>query len=393
MAKSSAPNKIIHKSLAWMRKLLRKDEFDFLGYATLPIKTGDEPIPTRVGVDIGDKNTPFVETRLGVLYNWYHGYKNSRAYNQWVAYCDIVLLHKDGSGFASGQNVSDLSISILPEAYSVPMSFSKHAEVAVDVFKRMGKIYIMQQSGEYENNISARIISWSNDPIRIEVQKADYFSQVGSNITMDWANDCLGKYNTIRNSIERPRNGKLPSLKKSLLANTLGVATFIYTADEQILIPIRGNNQAIMSEGRGKFHCSASGVFKWESIDKDETFDGLANGMHDEISRELNIPVDSYQLIPLAFAREFARGGKPQLFFCAKSTLTLKDIRKQMTSAEEKWEFMDEEDLPSDSPLQKWLSKRDSVDINQRTIEECFTYEGWMGLLLTHHYLNNQYPF
>lgn len=367
--------------------------------ATLP-DMSDEPQPTRAGVNSSDKNTPFVETKLDTLYRYYYGYQNSKPHHQWAAYCDVTLLNQNGDGFLSGQNTNDLSVVIKPEGYSLPMSLRKHGEVALQLFKDLGRVNRLP-SGEFECNVSARFIRWAIEEGKIEVQQGDYFSQIGSNITMDWASGHLSdkvddRIATIRNCIERPHGGMLLPFSESVLANTLGVATFLYTIDGQILIPIRGNSQAIMSEGKGKFHCSASGVFKWqnfEGVGKSARFDKFIEGMHDEIYRELHITQDTYEIVPLAFARELSRGGKPQLFFCAKCKLPLGEVKKQMKLAEEKWEFFQEEKLPADSSLHKWLDKRDSVENDQKTIESCFTYEGWMGLLLIKAYLEKKSPF
>jgi hypothetical protein len=64
-----------------------------------------------------------------------------------------------------------------------------------------------------------------------------------------------------------------------------------------------------------------------------------------------------------------------------------------MKDADEKWEFLTEEELPSDSPLEKWLDKREDIESDLNTIESCFTYEGWMGFLLIKAYLEKKTPF
>ncbi|MCI0560430.1 MAG: hypothetical protein MN733_18240 [Nitrososphaera sp.] len=406
MAKASKPTKVVSVTLTWLEKVKRAltqggVEAGTGGIAAaIPLTVGDEPQPTRVGSSNSDKTTPFVETRLDTLYGYYHGYRTGKAFQEWLPYCDTLLLNNGGDGFESGRDVRGLTVSVRREGYSLPVSLRRHGEVATQLFKELGKIRKVPGTEDYENDITARIISWSAESNRIDVQKASYFDQVATNLTMDWASGFVSnerlsriatsRIATVRNSFERPREGKLPSLGESSLANTLGVAAFLYTADRQILIPIRGDNQAIMSQGEGKFHCSASGVFKWENLENsgdEASFQALAAGMHDEISRELNVPKEAYQLTPLAFTRELARGGKPQLFFSAKCELELKHVRERMKDAEEKWEFLNEEDLPLHSPLHKWLNQRESVIADKSTIETCFTYEGWMGFSLLRAYL------
>ncbi len=401
MVKQSKPSFVITKLQPWLDKLWQSLRKDGLKVGTggvnivVPIGLGDEPVPTRIGIDPSDKQTPFVETRLEPLYGWYYGYRKGRLFHEWLAYADVLLLKKGDYGFQSGQDVNDFVVIIRKDAYSVPHSLREHQSTAVQLFKDIGRLRKIPNTDEYENDISARIISWSSDSKQIEIQSACYFDQVATNLTLDWASGYIYKGQTcsrnatIRGCVERPVNGMLPPLQESILANTLGVAAILRTADDQLLIPIRGDNQAIFSRKEGQFHCSASGVFKWKYVldaGEQADFDVFSEGMRDEIYRELNLPRDSYILIPLAFARELARGGKPQLFFIAECKLTLAEVKQYMKDAEENWEFLDEKDLPPESPLTQWLDDQVTPTYTRETLERCFTIEGWMALRLAQAY-------
>ena len=391
MSISSKPNKIISVSVAWLKTFWKSTDSIDVSVSgpspKIPLRISDFPTPTRVGYDIKDRQTPFVEMNFKKLKKYYYEYINSRAFLNYIPYSDFKLLKLKDKGFDSGFDVSNFTVLVHKDEFKLPISLSKHRESAIELFKALGKIRINPVTKEYQNDLSARIVDFSTIDGRIVIEPANYFEQVGSNLTIDWASGLVGgHYDTFRSIIEKPELGCLRPLPTSNLANTLGVAVFFKTSDEKILIPIRGNQQAIMSEGRGKFHCSASGVFEWPlSIKGKKTvdFEIFLYGMRLEIKRELNINSDQYELIPLAFARELARGGKPQLFFCALSNLDKDSILNEMKNAEENWEFLSEDQLPKNSPLLKWLTAPESVEQTLEEIESCYTYEGWTGLMLT----------
>lgn len=405
--KSSKPGIMTVVVRPWLEQLKRRLVEDGVEIgpagpvARVPLLLKSIPVPTRIGIDESDNFTPFVQYDLRTLYEWYYAYKQSRAYHEWIAYADIIPLRNGNDGFVAGQNVKEFRIIVKDGAYSIPQSLVQHKEHAVKLFKALKKIYWVKEKQEWENDQSIRIISWSNSSLRVEIQRAWYFDQVGTNLTLDWASGYVPKAMepcedaTIRSCVESPVDGRLRPLQDSVLANTLGVAAFVLTNDQQLLIPIRGKDQAIFSEGVGKFHCSASGVCKWqEALGFGETtFDLFVEGMHAEIKRELNLPRETYDLIPLAFARELPRGGKPQLFFFAKCNLSLAEVQRYMDKAEEKWEFLNEESLPPDSPLNRWLQNRIGPTYTRETLENCFTCEGWMGLRLARAYLDGQSVF
>lgn len=154
---------------------------------------------------------------------------------------------------------------------------------------------------------------------------------------------------------------------------------------KEVLIPIRGSDSAIMHHGKGRFHCSASGSFSFDTFpSKAEhlTFDFFAKGIEKEIEEELGLSSSCYTLIPLAFSRELVRGGKPQLFFIALTDIDIKNLRFTMKEALFSWEFLREEDLSIDNPLYKYI--KSPLDSPQ----EMFTYEGWMALKIALAYLN-----
>lgn len=355
----------------------------------LPLTEDGKIRPSRKGVNIKDKTTPFVcdsVSSMVAFYKKYEGAKEVVFSNS--PYVETIPLRKGEAGFEFGIDVDELSVNFLKSKYCPPVRISRHYDKAIEIFQQLGKLK-KHQDGRWENNDTVKITDWNIEKGKITIQPATYFDQVGTNLTLDWASGCLGESAsmTLRNDVERKANDGLPQLKDSVLANTLGVAVVIVSGGQDIIVPIRGNEQAIMMEGR--FHCSASGVFAWDGVYEKAsapTFEFFMDGMAREIESETGLLREDYALTPLAFSRELIRGGKPQLFFIAETDKTVSEIQAGMLEAEEKWEFISDRDLPEDSPLKPHLSAPLEAP------QEMFTYEGWMALRIAIAYIRNEEP-
>lgn len=363
----------------------------FVGF-NIPLSERGIIKPTRSGVDASDRDTPFLNNDIASLVAFYYKYEHGKEYKYGRApYAETIPLKRGEKGFSYGADMNDLSITVLDVAYVPPEHMKEHCDAAIDLFKKLGRIR-HSESGQWENEDALRITEWNKPNNSVTLQRATYFDQVGTNLTLDWASRLLGgdETHTLRNNVERHDGGSLQALKDSALANTLGVAAVLVNPDtEEILIPIRGNEQAVMSEGSGLFHCSASGVFHWTDANahpKELNFDFFEAGIKREIKTELNLERDEYELIPLAFSRELVRGGKPQLFFIAKTHLGMEEVSKRMEDATERWEFIDHANIPSDSELAKYL------DSPLDAPAELFTYEGKMALDIAIAYLKKTEP-
>ena len=345
-----------------------------------------DPPPTRWRTDTADRTTPFVEERLERLHPYYFGY--SEAYwDHSVAYVDVIRLRDGAKGFPSGRDIGDLTLTLRRDPFVTVPRLERHREAAIDLFKALGKLRRFTESGEYENNLAARCLTWPDVGNTLELQVADYFSQVATNLTMDWASGYLDgpAHATLRNSVERPVEGRLRPLgRQSRLANTLGVAVMLATADGEPLLTVRSDKTAVMGGARPRLHCSASGVFEWRHLEgcgDEPPFRVLSEGMRAEIEEELGLGPDDYELIPLALARELPRGGKPQLFFAADCALSLGQIQERMKSARGKWEWVEPAELPADSAARQVLERAARMP-TLAYVDGFATYEGWMAWTL-----------
>lgn len=334
------------------------------------------------------KDSKFVEDDIDKLVDYYFQYSTQSAFTSFkVAYAETIPLRNNIDGYDYGINVDDFEISYIDTKYDVGPELQAHKNIAIRTFKTLGKIKKINR--EYENNASVRILEWDSVNMKIKLQPANYFDQVGTNLTLDWASHCFSSDDqTIRNDKECRKDGFLKPLKESILANTLGVAVYLYNPNsEKVLVRVRQENLAVMSGKKAKFHCSASGVFKFpDNFDPKSniSFEIFNSAMSEEIKSEIGLEKDEYSLFPVAFTRELSRGGKPQLFFIAVSEIEFEELHDRINYAEESWEFVRLEDIAENDPLAKYLKNPFAAP------REFYTYEGWMGRLLTEAYIEKK---
>jgi len=361
--------------------------------ANIPLSEKGRIKRTRIGIDNKDTRTPFVESCTANLIKFYNEYESEKEYKFCRSpYAETIPLKKGGKGFPYGKNVDELEIVFINAKFTTPDYLLEHSKKAIELFKALKKIRFDEKLEEWQNDYSIRITKLDLAESKIYIQPATYFDQIATNLTLDWASGVLGEDEslTIRNYYEKHHHGLLTPLRSSILANTLGVAAIIVNPKtKEVLIPIRGSEQAIMVEGNGKFHCSASGVFAWNESDNIEnisSFEFFTKGMEKEIESEIGLKPGQYNLIPLAFTRELVRGGKPQLFFIAETMLDIGNILSEMKRAEESWEFLDKEDIKEDNPMFEYIASPLSAP------QEMFTYEGWMAMKVAMAYFYSTEP-
>lgn len=366
-----------------------------IGFAGLsvniPLMEDGKIKPSRKGVVVADRATPFIQENLDAIVGFYSKYESAKeiVYCQ-APYVETIPLRKGDVGFEFGIDVNELNVRFLKAKYMPPVRIKAHCEQSVDLFKNIGRIK-KDRNNEWENNETIKISDFNLDKKEVVIQPATYFDQVGTNLTLDWASGCLGDNHsaTLRNDIEKTVDGALPRLKNSVLANTLGVAAVIVSRGEDVLIPIRGNEQAVMVDKKGKFHCSASGVFAWDKADASAInidFEFFIDGMAKEIHSETGLLKEECIITPLAFSRELIRGGKPQLFFIAETNVCMEELKARMSNAEEHWEFISIADLTEDSPLRPYLHSP------LQAPQSMFTYEGWMAINVAMAYIRDEEP-
>jgi hypothetical protein len=260
----------------------------------------------------------------------------------------------------------------------MPNDLRAHAEASVDLFKKRGRLNRDPATGEWENVLTPRLAR--RDGAVFHCQAARYFDQVGTNVTIDWNSGKKPMGSAfLRKGPEHPVKHRLVSLEKSVLANTFGTAVMFYDRDLKTVYFRSRNIQKSETIRETGFHCTVSGVLEPKAdlttgITASGTYDSafFRSGTEYEIWRETNLRPGEYLLFPLAFARELARGGKPQLFYVAIALVDNATFKDGLRKAKERDEFLEPRDgdqTPSDLV--------DSLHAN------AFTYEAYASALLS----------
>lgn len=336
----------------------------------IPIPQRSKTVVTRKGYDSADKS-PFYTMDHTILSNYYYGYEDTVERKNMLLYADVIPIKTEGLEPIGRKFLKrdDVKVVISSRRYKLPDVLEPHRSASLRIFKKMGKINRDDETKVWENNVSLRL-----DDIEgatFECSFAEYFDQVGTNLTLDWKSDELGADKvTVRSAFEKPVAGKLVPLQDSVLANTFGTAIVFYNNRMQPLLRIR--NPDMGSIGHNGLHCTVSGVLELpENTGAGEFgFDILLPGTVDEIRSELGLEPHQYRIFPVAIARELPRGGKPQIFWIAIADVEDQIIEEAAKKAKERKEFLFEDDSATFVP---------QPDKDGSYVEK-FTYEGLAAL-------------
>jgi hypothetical protein len=346
----------------------------------IPFGPGSLPTESRIGSDESDRS-PFYEMNSAKLWKWYYGYSGTIESHYDLLYADLVSFSSNGmhSARPNGFDVNLLKVEYLPQRWRLPPKLIQHSDAAISMFQRTGKLKRDSVTGEWENNTSLRIAEIDRDR-GIVVQRANYFDQVATNLTVDWNSFSLPDgAHTLRGSVEVPRDGRLLPFAQSSLANTIGIAIMFYDRKlQKTMVRTRSANLAsIPVQG---WHCTVSGVLEFpkDTAHGQHDFNLLTWGAHYEIKRETNLDPSDYLLFPVALARELPRAGKPQLFFAAVLLVDETRYARSCETAAERGEYVSDDSLKDFSGNRKDLG----------TLRKRFTYEGWACQFLAEEFVS-----
>lgn len=221
------------------------------------------------------------------------------------------------------------------EHYCLPDLISKHFE----------ELFSAHETSSIYNNINIRVDDWryskSKDKFIIVTGRTTYYNSLVTNRVMDYR---LVEGITVRELLEC--GPVVKPLKYSALSNHLGFNGFVESADGFIMLVYRKKNVSI---GKRTYADSVGASLKTKyalNAESEFTLAGLEKGIVSEIEDELGIcqrflmevPGDSsLRHIRLVSAyRDMLEGGKPQLLFYAKTSLSKNAIEHVFDEKNEK---------------------------------------------------------
>ncbi|MBE5999874.1 MAG: hypothetical protein E7239_00495 [Sarcina sp.] len=188
------------------------------------------------------------------------------------------------------------------------------------------------------NNTNIRVDDWyldkNNNTFYIKTGRTTYYSSLVTNRAIDYP---ISEGISVRELLEC--GPFVHPLKYSTLSNHLGFNGFVASADDEVMFVYRKNNVSI---GKRTWGDSIGASLKAKyALDRDFSFtlDGLKRGILLEIVDELGIPIESLRLPDpelsrgalgpirlIAAYRDMLEGGKPQLFFYTRTSMSKDEI-------------------------------------------------------------------
>ncbi len=178
-------------------------------------------------------------------------------------------------------------------------------------------------------------VSSNNKGVKLCLQPVDYETVCKTHMCLDAPTNKKG--DTIRRLVHGEDG--LEELKNSRLPNSLGVNTLLFTADSKLIIQRRSRKVVAFGSLLGP---PSSGAF--DAIDFRYRGKGAPFPFLRETQEELQIGYKD--ICPgsekfLGITRELLRGGKPEMFFLARTQLSEDQVRKRRKNARDKWESSD----------------------------------------------------
>lgn len=215
-------------------------------------------------------------------------------------------------------------------------TYSVQKALQMDRFKDWVEEYRVRKGDRRPFPGSTVRVSYWDGKGRMGLSQADYIDQfvtnqkeivdvpindILRNSGIDWPNSMDGK--TLRDL--NSRNQALAKFEDSVLSNTIGICASVLTKDGMLILPKR--NQAVHVQ-KGYEATSISGVLEWSEGLFPEPFGEIKTQLERKEggSEILLRKVESH--IPLAFARELERAGKPQFFSLVFTNMRLGEFEK-----------------------------------------------------------------
>lgn len=269
---------------------------------------------------IAPKNDPFLNYDTSYLLGVY---AEEESISHYIPYSELVSLYPDIKKIKIETNNRKFTL------HSPNQEWSKVSDLGFN------KLLESKRVKNNEGAIRLKEISETNEYIELSLQKASYFDQCKSNLILDWtSNDEDGI--SLRSLQRGVYGGRLPAIEDRSMANTIGIAALIYYREGDEYIPYMVKRVTKVGVFPGGIHCTSSGVAKWPSNSANTSFENFfTEHMYFELEEEVGLTRnDISELVPMAVCREFARGGKPQIFYAGFTQLSKSELIEKRTKAQ-----------------------------------------------------------
>lgn len=223
---------------------------------------------------------------------------------------------------SSTESADGVTCSIRDDVYSVPRRFASYIDPVNHV--------LQQDRRTYDGRVT-RLAALDNR--NLVLQEASYFDGVATNFALDHRPDNCSQ--SLRMNLQKKR-GTFGDFASSPLVNHIGVVCMVVTSDGVLIVQERSNS--VTNRG-GTLSASVSGAVNWEDVTKltsPLTVNSLAVSILREALEELGIHVR--EIAFLGLLREFLRGGKPEVYFYARSEESYAALRDKWKQAEHQME-------------------------------------------------------
>ena len=198
----------------------------------------------------------------------------------------------------------------------------------------------------YVQSVQAKIAKddrlWDGKVVRLEelnddravLRQASYYSALATNFAID--NKPRGRTESLRQVVHR--NGSLGPFEASPLTNHVGVVCMVESSDGLLIAQQRSKRVALRPNG---ISASVSGALAWGDISTSDRgasipLAAVLAGAVREATEELG--TELIDLVYLGLLRELQRGGKPEIYFFAKSPMSFHQIEAARKRAKDRTE-------------------------------------------------------
>ena len=243
-----------------------------------------------------------------------------------------------------------------------------------DALYKKYRWFLWTRLRKYYNGQLLRLSSFTltRNGVILDSQPVFYESVCRTNLILD-AREKAG-LPSIRETVQG--RGLLEPLASSQLANPLGVNFLLFTADGRAVLPKRSRRVVVRPT---QLSPSFSGDFEYTDAGSGALRKGVLIREGFEEINLLEGHIKKEKVWFLGLTRELVRGGKPEMFFIAHTSLTAREYRELHRTARDKYEFASPRSwifCPfGEAALKETLSEDDKYSL-KRTFEDLLINKG-----------------